>query len=171
MCCRFESLDEIAALDRLRLSLPPHATPKARLTAYHLRPGKGDRIYDFIVTGKVVAGCFANYPDDVVRTAYDTAEWCAGAWPWFRRAPGPHVWISRPLAFARFVQRCEFLSAPDIRREPWAIDAWAYRFDDGAHTIRRFAWFDADGVRSSAWEMIQAHCEELARETLQLRVR
>lgn len=170
MSCNFDSVDEFAVLDRLQLPVPRRLPPMWRLHAVQLRPGAGDRVYNFVGTStggsRSTHGCFAFYPDDVMRVAADTAEWCHGAWPLLRPTPGPLRWMPLESALCEWVMRFGLFELTDIRMLPWSDVGWSMRYAEGRHVIRHFAWFGADDRVPPAWLTLQDACHELAIQAL-----
>lgn len=172
MSCNFDSAEEFTALDRLRLPMPKSHTAVWRLHIVHLQtaPLARTRVYDFFGsstrTGRFTAGCFALYPEDILRTAADTAEWCHGAWPFFRHTPGPFQWHPVNLMLGEWVDRLGLFELNDLPMMPWSCDAWSVRYDEGPHVVRRFAWFGSGEKIPPAWFILQAHCVLLAERSL-----
>jgi len=113
MSCNFDSIDEFSALDRLQLRVPRSLPPLWHLHIVQLTRA-GDRVYNFVGTStgstRSTHGSFALYPDDVMRVAADTGDWCHGAWPLFRPTPGPLRWLPVESALCEWVMMCGTLS-------------------------------------------------------------
>jgi hypothetical protein len=169
MPCNFDSIEEFRVLDRLLLPLPNGHPPMWRLHVVQLT-ASGDRVYNFVgsstPTSRFTVGCFALYPDDVMRTAADTADWCNGAWPLLRHTPGPFQWHAVNLMLSEWVNRLGLFELNDIRMLPWSCDAWSVRYDEGPHIVRRFAWFGSGEKVPTAWFILQAYCTRLAEQSL-----
>lgn len=170
MSCDFDLPEHYAVLDRLRLPPPPNFRKSWRVDVVQIRPGAGDRIFNFLGVGigpnNPALGCFALYRDDIVRTASDTAEWCRNAWPLLRRPCGPHRWRlvgSEPSQWATRLMQFDLVSQ---RRLPWSQVGWFVRLDDGRHTFRRSAWFVAGAEIPPAWLRVQQFCHQLAADAL-----
>lgn len=95
-----------------------------------------------------------------------TAEWCNGAWPLLRHVPGPFHWFRANSFLSQFVAHLGLVQLTDIRMMPWSTEAWYVRFDDGPHTLRRFAWFAGGDPIPPAWFMLQQHCVLVAERSL-----
>lgn len=161
MACLFQTIEACRVLDRIRIPVP-RGDFTWRLHVVHAAGPDSNRVFGYAGAADTVIGCFARYPDRLLTTALDTAEYCGDAWPWFRRTPGPFTWRAQPVAFARLIERYHIRTLEDIPALPWSTVCWYARLDIGGDVLRRYAWFDADGVNSVGWGLLQAHSDRLA---------
>jgi hypothetical protein len=165
----FNSPDECQALDRLRLPLPARFVPHWCLHVVQVRPGAGDRVYDFCGRPDAVGGAFALYPDDLWATSAHLGSAHAGAWPCFRKTPRPFWWLRQPPRFGaeEFVLFRFPLVTPDVTRGPLDTECWYYRFDEGDRVIRHFAWHQAAFTGADpTWRALRSVCYDLAQASL-----
>jgi hypothetical protein len=166
MSCRFNSADECAVLDRLRVAPPKGTKANWRLHVVELRSKGSDRVYDFFGASGMSAGCFSIYPDNIFVTAENTAWWCNEAWPLLRHTPGPHRWLTIGAGLSRFISSYALFQANDVGATDDAETCWYFRFDESAFTLRKFAWFQNGRIDSAPWSLLQSLCHQLAAHSL-----
>lgn len=165
----FNSGDECRTLDRLKIPLPAGYVPNWTLHIVQIRPGCGDRIYDFFGTSSVVGGAFRLYPDDLQGGAVNITNEGNGAWPFFRKVPRGFQWLKLRSGIERFVQQLGPVTLPDGPRWSISVECWYMRFDERGRTVRHFAWDDPFG-REGRWDEIERYCRQLAEQTLRFPV-
>ena len=167
MSCDFDAIEHCAALDRVRLRWRSKDQPWLRIDVVQLRPGRGDRVFSSVapVRGGSFYGCFACYPDDIVRVAMETGEWGGGAWPLLRPTPGSHEWRRTESLLAECFCRHPLDQLRCGRRMPWSDErstGWFVRIDYAGRTLRNFFWHDAGDPLPHQWDALRAMCYEIA---------